>query len=301
MLTHFDHTALSVFTKRNYDDSINHWIAFLKKPIEKIIKTPAKSLDALKKVPADVLVQSHHVHHKYLSAIVSYMKYHKIASLTDKEQTDIQEEWRRLMMESQEPSKEHYKDNKPSDRQEPQRLHWPEVVKVRDSLPDGIPKLLLSMYTLLEPERADYFELELLTSSQTPISPNYINLTEKKVVLTDFKTKKKYETLEQIIPPELFRQITLSLVENPRKYLFVMGDGQPFNRITFSTWANRVLKKIFGKNTTLTCVRHAFVSSEIDFTKSIRELESIGKRMGHDVMTQKRYAWLDGKNEVVEK
>jgi site-specific recombinase XerD len=152
------------------------------------------------------------------------------------------------------------------------------------------------MYTLLEPERADYFECELISRGQKATSANYINLTDNKLVITDFKTAKKYDKLEQDIPPELMRQITLSITNEPRQYLFVNRFKKPFERPQYSNWANRVLSEIFGKPITLTILRHAYCS-KLDFNAPLRSLEAISKRMGHDVTTQKRYQWI---NEVIE-
>ena len=293
MAKHFEHTTLSLFTQRNYDICINKWIEYLKKSIVKILKTPELSFKQLKALPQ--IKSSHHVYKQYVNAIVSYMKYHRFGSLTDSQHEIIQDKWRTFMIENDVVNKEHYKDNTPSERQAPKKLNWADVLKVRDSLPDGIPKLLLSMYTYIEPERADYFELELIRTDEKPTSSNYINLTEKKLILTDFKTKKTYEKLELTVPEELMRQILLSLTETPRQYLFLNRFKKPFERPQFSNYANRTLTEIFKSivpSTNLTCLRHSYVSS-LDFTKTIRELDAVAKRMGHDVMTHKKYAWIE--------
>ena len=297
IMDHFAHADLSAFTKRNYNSAVNHWIEYLKKPINKIAVSPIKSFEALKKV--DGIKHTSHVYHGYLSAIIAYIKYHRIMELNTNENHDkLIAVWKQMMFENDEPMREHYKENKPTEKQEPQALSWEQVTKAREGLTDGIPKLLLSMYSLLTPERADYFELEILRGpGQKPTSGNYIDLTNRKLVMTEFKTAKKYERLEQDIPEELMRQINLSLKDKPREYLFTNRFKVPFTRTTFSQWANRIVSEIFGKRTTLTCIRHAYISS-LDFNKSIRQLEQVSTSMGHSVGTQKTYAWI-GKNEVV--
>jgi hypothetical protein len=288
-MKHFEHTTLSEFSKRNYDSRLNKWTEYLKKPLSAIIKDPLGSFDLLKSVKD--LTQTEVTYHLYLNAIVSYMKHNPV-----KVDEKVKEEWTRLARGNSEVIQEHYKENKPSELQKDKVMSWKDIETVRDKLSDGIPKLLLSMYTLLEPERADYFECELISRGQKVTSANYINLSESKLVITDFKTAKKYDKLEQDIPPELMRQITLSITDQPRQYLFVNRFKKPFERPQYSNWANRVLSDIFGKPMTLTIIRHAYCS-KLDFNAPIRSLEAISKRMGHDVGTQKRYQWI---NKVIE-
>uniref|UniRef100_A0A6C0AQ64 Tyr recombinase domain-containing protein n=1 Tax=viral metagenome TaxID=1070528 RepID=A0A6C0AQ64_9ZZZZ len=288
-MKHFEHTDLSEFSKRNYDTRLNKWKEYLNKPLSAIIKDPKGSFDLLKQVKD--LTHTEVTYHLYLNAIVSYMKHNPVK--VDKK---VREEWIKLARGNSEIVQEHYKDNKPSELQKDKVMSWKEICNVRDRLPDGIPKLLLSMYTLLEPERADYFECELIYRGQKATSANYINLSDSKLVITDFKTAKKYDKLEQDIPPELMRQIALSVTEQPRQYLFVNRFKKPFERPQYSNWANRILSDIFDKPMTLTIIRHAFCS-QIDFNAPLRSLEAISKRMGHDVGTQKRYQWI---NEVIE-
>jgi len=288
-MKHFEHTTLSEFSKRNYDSRLNKWTEYLNKPLSAIIKDPKGSFDLLRSVKD--LTHTEVTYHLYLNAIVSYMKHNPI-----RVDEKVKEEWTRLARGNSEVIQEHYKENKPSELQRDKVVSWKDIGTIRDKLSDGIPKLLLSMYTLLEPERADYFECELISRGQKATSANYINLTDNKLVITDFKTAKKYDKLEQDIPPELMRQITLSITNEPRQYLFVNRFKKPFERPQYSNWANRVLSEIFGKPITLTILRHAYCS-KLDFNQPLRSLEAISKRMGHDVTTQKRYQWI---NEVIE-
>jgi hypothetical protein len=288
-MNHFEKTDLSPFTIRNYNNCLNKWIEFLKKPLDKIVISPKTSFASLKKI--ELIKHTPHVYHSYLSAMIAYIKY----NLADHPKKDkMMKMWYDLMYKNDTPIREHYKDNKPTEKQAPQALTWDQIEKVRDGLPDGIPKLLLSMYSLLTPERADYFELEICRG-QTPTSGNWIDLSKKKLVMTEFKTARKYERLEQDIPEELMRQIHLSVTEKPREYLFVNRFKGPFDRATFSNYANRIISDLFDKRTTLTCIRHAFVT-KLDFNKPIRQLDGISSSMGHNMATQKTYAWI---NEVV--
>jgi integrase len=128
-------------------------------------------------------------------------------------------------------------------------------------------------------------------------------LTEEnpRLVLNDYKTKKKYGTIQIPIPPALYE-----LIQECRKaeickneYVFTNSIGQPYDRNQYSGYALRTLKRIFGRPVTLVALRHSYTSSVIDYNRPIRELKAIATSMGHSVSAQKKYQWTGEKNEVV--
>ena len=173
-------------------------------------------------------------------------------------------------------------------------LTFSDLEVKRDSLADGtILKLLLGFYTYIPPVRADYFSTEILPFNETPEMPNYIyhDAHKSQLTLTDFKTSKLYKKIVHDLPEPLHQLLVNSLQQMPRKYLFVNKFGKPFNRYTFSHWANQQLDNIFQKGLTLTMLRHIFIST-IDFNNSTPEqLQKIGQQMGHNVSQQLLYKW----------
>ena len=268
------------------------WQELLKRPIIDILKNPKRSFEELKTQKIAQTPQNWHI---YLNACYSCMIHNKLPGVTVKAHETLLNEWKQIQFENAAPLREHYMKEEPTALQKDKLVELDEVIKVRNGLPDGIPKLLLSMYTMINPERADYFETEIVTEGQKPSSSNYIDMATAKVILTDFKTKKTYTTLTQTVPPELIRQIEASLAESPRRYLFVTKQGEAFSRGVYSNWANRILTEVMGKRTTLTCLRHAYVS-ELDFNGSLKGLTEIANTMGHSTGTQRKYKW---KNEVI--
>jgi hypothetical protein len=172
-------------------------------------------------------------------------------------------------------------------------LQYDDLIKIRDELPDGsINKLLIGFYTHLPPVRADYFATQLLPFGQTPTSPNYIfyDSTHSHSVITDFKTSSLYKQITNDLPPELHRQLILSLQQSPRNYLFVNKNGNPFTRNGFTKWSVERLFQIFNKGLTLTMLRHIYISS-LDFNLPATELQAIGFKMGHHISQQMLYKW----------
>jgi hypothetical protein len=297
MEQYFNHTDLAATTQKTYARKLEGWETFVGRKIQDILLHPGRSFEELKASPLTTKTASNY--HIYLNACYSAVIHNKLG-LTDTAHKGLEVEWKELQQKNAEPLRSHYLDEKPTDRQSGKELEWTEIIKVRDSLPEGLSKLLLSMYTMLNPERADYYECEIIMGDEIPTSKNYIRMRDKQLILTDFKTKKCYTKLTQTVPEELLRQIQASKLVIPRRHVFVQkGSNIPHNRATFSQWANRTLSSVFGKPTTLTCLRHAFVSS-LDFNSSLKELDKIATSMGHSVATQRKYKWTDArKNEII--
>jgi integrase len=126
---------------------------------------------------------------------------------------------------------------------------------------------------------------------------NYIILdSEFKLVIQEFKTQKKYKTIEHILPERLKKELEESLKAEPRSWLFIKrreslsSPEQEMSPGEYSNWANRILTRVFGKRTTLTALRHSFASS-LDFNSSLKELAGVAKSMGHSVGMSRGYVW----------
>ena len=182
-------------------------------------------------------------------------------------------------------------------------LTFQDLIHKRESLPDGsVHKLLLGFYTHLPPVRADYFATQIVPFGEIPTSPNYIyhDATRSHLVLTDFKTSRIYKEITHDLPLPLHSQLVLSLSLQPRTFLFINKFHEPFNRYTFSHWANQQLETIFKKGLTLTMLRHMFIST-IDFNNSTPEqLQIIGNQMGHHISQQLLYKWKSQDTEDAE-
>lgn len=182
-------------------------------------------------------------------------------------------------------------------------LTFPDLVHKRESLPDGsVHKLLLGFYTHLPPVRADYFATQIVPFGEIPTSPNYIyhDASKSHLVITDFKTSRIYKEITHDLPLPLHSQLVLSLSLQPRTFLFVNKFHEPFNRYTFSHWANQQLETIFQKGLTLTMLRHMFIST-IDFNNSTPEqLQIIGNQMGHNIAQQLLYKWKSQNTQDTE-
>lgn len=191
--------------------------------------------------------------------------------------------------------------NKPTDRQAVGYVPFKEIREQVEKLPKGtFPRLLLALYTMIPPARADYNRVAIYKGKvpENP-EPNYVLITSKgmKLHLGEYKTAKSMGSLDEQLPKELVKEIEYSLKDVPRDWLFVGMDGEPMTMNGYTKFANRWFKKIFGKPLTIGILRHSFINT-IDFNNtSIDDRMRIGKFMGHSYIQQGKYKWIGMDNK----
>ena len=213
---------------------------------------------------------------------------------------DLYKKWVDIHKEVRQPINEKYQSNKPSERQEKGYISFKEIEAKRDKLTKGSnERLLLSMYTMIPPVRSDYDKVAIyknLKDIDASID-NYLifNKKEQYLVIRKYKTSKTYKDIKIDLPKNLASEIRASLKSNPRKFLFVQKNGEPYDKPnTFNRWANRTLKKkLDNDDFSLKMLRNVYVTRR-DLKleeKSGLERAQIAKIMGHSVGTQQNYLW----------
>jgi len=189
--------------------------------------------------------------------------------------------------------------NKPTELQEARgghKLTLHDLVNKRDQPDIDISsKLLLAIYTMIPPVRADYYATQIIKDDETPETDNYIILKNgyAELVIRKYKTSRKHgEIRHPKLPNELYALILKSLQEHPRKYLFEKNE-KPYTPNGFCKWSSATLEKLFDVEITLTMIRHIYISS-LDLAKmTVDEKKNIGKLMGHTIGIQAEYEWKD--------
>lgn len=186
----------------------------------------------------------------------------------------------------------------PTQREMNNWVPWPEVLEkqrgVAATAYGSNDHLVLSMYTLIEPARADYGAVKLYRSPPpaSEVSANHMVLSDtgSYLVLAEYKTSKKYGSHRRDIPEELARVIDASVRAHPRAYLFVNASEQPYTtKNSFTKFVNRILERLFGRKITISLLRHAFISA-LDFNaKTPAELFHHARNMMHSIGQQQMY------------
>lgn len=179
-------------------------------------------------------------------------------------------------------------------------IPWYDIIAARDKLDIGsIDHLLLTIYTTLTRRQADYFRVYIYSNVNEVVDENitYINLTP-----TD-KTKKPYihitvgktiksGVFEDVLSQLFIQSLKISLVKQPRKYLFVDSSGKPYsNTNSFQKWCNGRLKSILNNAyVSVNMLRHSH-AQHFNLIPNLTYAErlTMAKKMGHSVQKQLTY------------
>lgn len=180
----------------------------------------------------------------------------------------------------------------PTDREKRNWVPWTVVQqterRLNSQMRGSMAHLLLAMYTLIEPGRADFGNVALVDRPQP--HGNYIVMPTATLTLNVYKTSIKYGPFTRTLPQELMDIIRLSLQRVPRTHLFVDDRGRPYQKQnSYTKFANRLLFHIFDKNITISLLRHSFISG-LDFNaRTPAELMEISRNMMHSIAMQQLY------------
>jgi hypothetical protein len=143
--------------------------------------------------------------------------------------------------------------------------------------------LVLSLYVLIPPRRADYLKmLILLEPTEMNKEYNYLDIKNKQFIFNNFKTVGTYK--EQIIdiPKELMDVIILYLKFRKDKTnlmpFLVKPDGTAFESINAIT---RILNKIFKKKISVSLLRNIYLTDK--YAKENKEKEKDATAMATSV------------------
>lgn len=242
---------------------------------------------------------SDHTLNGLIAPFISIFMYNQ--ELKEKE-SELFIQWKEEFKIIRDPIDKQYKSNAPTERQKESYISYDEVIKIRDNLKPGtFPRLLLYMYTAIPPVRSDYYKTKIYKkkpSNENADETNYIVMTKNPyLVLNKYKTAKTYKTIVIDFPPDLKKEIEISLEKYPREYLFVSTrDMKPYKlEGTFNKWANRTLKSTVKNGSfSLITLRHIFISRK-DLAlheKTGLEKEIIAAKMGHSLGMQDGYRWF---------
>ena len=196
--------------------------------------------------------------------------------------------------------------NEKSTTQEKNWITQEEVLKVHKTLKEDIENslskkrkidkqlfkkllnyMILSLYTLIQPRRNKDYSLMRISSNMDDTNFNYLVIDKKnnmKFILNNYKTEKKYHSVEIDIPDDLKQVILLYLKYHPLKLElknkefnipFLVEDGKDLKT---STEITKILNKIFDKKISSSMLRNIFLTSK--YGDLVNELKEDTKIMG---------------------
>lgn len=210
---------------------------------------------------------------------------------------DLLDQWKQIKNEIEGPSINRKVIHQPNDRQREGFVPWDQILKIRDQLPvrthdDDETKLLVYLYTEIPPIRSDFDCMKVYQETPTHNGDltNYLVLGQvNRIYLNNYKTSKKYGTIEIPLTPPLIERINQSLKKHPRDFLFQKQDGSCYTHTSWNASANKRLKRVFGQGFSLTTFRHSYLSREELRTLPLEERLRISSIMGHQLRRQTDY------------
>jgi hypothetical protein len=308
----FEHAPIHETSRKMYNTRLNEWIEFMPNHFKSITNIVILPDLALRILHDRIRTNTASSRHMYIVAVMSFIRHHithLCECLTKDVALPLRERWIAINAENEAPIIQRRLENKPTALQQSKggsKITFNEIIEKRDELPMGsIERVLIAMYTMIPPCRADYFALELVRGEAQPTAKNYLRIrsddekgTEMETVLRDFKTAKIFKEIRNKFPVELVQEIEASLEKNPRDFLFVNANGKPHTRNSFTLWSRRVLSRIFGTDFTLVFFRHAFATHyvmNVDLrTMTDAQIKDISNKMGHSTEMFRAYRWIRG-------
>lgn len=272
----------------------------MNKQLVDILATPHKSIHAINKSFPEI--QTRKAFYAAICAITKHSSYNNYPH------RDLWCQQAKLINEA---VRERYESGNATNKQQDTFVPWSSVMTAFEEvkkLPEFPTKdhLLLAMYILEIPKRLDYgnvtivatdelqHAMELYPSGNIIWIPNHKNhKSEAVLVLREYKTSKKYGTMEFKLSMELTRLIRISIHKDPRSHLFMSrGNREPMSDNVFAKFASRALSRWIEPGVTVNTLRHSIIKHVYENPSTThKQRVELSRRMCHSIDMQSAYAY----------
>jgi hypothetical protein len=189
----------------------------------------------------------------------------------------------------------------PTEVQREKYVAWPDVLEFREQYKDQmspVEYLLMSLYTMIEPVRADYTPMKIVARKPKTLEDgtNYIIVRPKTMefIFHAFKTQKTIGDVQRKVPKPLERVVRNWLETNPgQTYLLQNEDGSPWQEQRLGASVRRIFQRFHGLDTGISMLRHSYATYINRGQKSLADLKKTSSRMMHGVLTNQTYRFLE--------
>ena len=191
-------------------------------------------------------------------------------------------------------------------------ITWDEVMDIKTKLEEEsetdkkylnekqynllLHNVVLSLYVNIPPRRNEYLKLNIIAKKEHATDDkNYFVYDEDLLILRDYKTSKKYGSIDIEINENLKKDIhnylkyhkIFNSSKKKKKYevpFFVNHQGV---EIISNNAITRILNKIFNKNIGATMLRHIYLTDK--YGKELEDRKEDADKMGHSLNMQTDY------------
>lgn len=246
-------------SKKAYKNRLQRLVEYTGKDVDWIISNCKKTMSALDKKG----VTESQTRKGYVNSVMTLFKHTKGLQ---ESKCKAYARWRECADEVHREADLRYETLEATERQIKAHVPWDEIIKIRDKLDkDSIEYLLLCLYTMIPPARADFNKVRIYKEKDRIINEkedaSYLRIEGKgKMILVhnEFKSSDYHKYVKEL-PLELVEVIEKSLKRHPRDYLIVSPrNNKPYELSgSYAVYFDRKLTKIFGKTASINMLRHS--------------------------------------------
>ena len=152
--------------------------------------------------------------------------------------------------------------------------------------------LIMCLYTMQAPVRADYAFMRIVDSEPQDVSGNYLMLLSKRAefIINEYKTAHKYGAQRIPVTKELFKVLKewVELAGNP-EYLLVDKRGSPMKENVLSATVIRIMKEATGKPAGISTLRHSYITHMRRGEKPLMIQNAVASAMMHSISMSQLY------------
>ena len=190
------------------------------------------------------------------------------------------------------------KEQKLSAKQEVKFVPFSEILTAQKALAKKENKtaeemkdyLMISLYTLTPPVRADYGDMMLFPKFSKNRSGNELIIKEKgmEFVFREYKTSKTYGVVRIKVSKALEKVIQeyLDSLDKTPSYLFGEKEITPSY---FAALVEKTMKRVIGKPVGVSLIRHAYLTAMFPSLKTIKQKQALARKMLHSTTLQEQY------------
>jgi len=182
--------------------------------------------------------------------------------------------------------------------QEKNMMNWKDILAVQtdyaskvrlDDFQDMRDFLIISLYTLNDPVRADYGDMKIYPwKAPKDATGNYLvwGTRVRKFVFNEYKTASKMGKVEIPVSDPL-QKVIIQWFGLNHNMEWLMGEEKSANWLTGKV--RDIMKRLTGKEVGINIFRHARITDHLGGQKSIASKKPLAKNMLHSMAVQEKY------------
>jgi hypothetical protein len=191
-----------------------------------------------------------------------------------------------------------YEKQELSETEKEKFLPWNQILIARNKVEAAVNDdwktymdyILICLYTYLPPARLDYGALRIVSDSKDALLGNYyVNSNNPEIILTEYKTYRKYGAQHIKIPKELGEVIAHYIELFEPEYLIHGKDGKEISDVDLNKNLTRIFEKFTGKKISVNILRHSYVSHMRAGEMPVKQSADLAKSMMHSINMDSLY------------